>query len=122
MKNLLILCMTFFVLLLGLTFLYKNKALAANYSQVHAAHILVDTEENAKQIKSKIDNGENFRQLAKQYSKCPSGQQGGDLGFFGKGQMVQEFEDAAFATPIGQVSNPVKTQFGWHLIKVYEKK
>ncbi len=63
-----------------------------------------------------------FEDAAKEFSTCPSGQRGGDLGEFGKGQMVKEFEDAAFAAEIGHVVGPVKTQFGYHLIKVEEKK
>lgn len=94
---------------------------AETCSQVHVAHILVKSEQEAKNLKTRIDNGENFRALAKEYSLCPSGQQGGDLGFFGHGKMVQEFEDAAFSTPVGQVSQPVETEYGWHLIKVYDK-
>lgn len=89
---------------------------------VKASHILVDTKEEADLIKSKIDNGESFEMLAKKYSKCPSGENGGDLGYFQRGQMVKPFEDAAFNLPVGQVSAPLKTQFGWHIIKVYDKK
>ena len=59
--------------------------------------------------------------MAKKYSKCPSGASGGDLGYFGKGEMVPSFEAAAFKLPVGSVSEPVQTQFGWHLIKVYDK-
>lgn len=91
-------------------------------TSVRAAHILVDTEEEANMIKSRIDNGEGFTTMAKRYSKCPSGQNGGDLGYFERGQMVPEFENVAFKLPVGKVSEPVKTQFGWHLIKVYDKK
>jgi len=91
-------------------------------TSVKASHILVDTKAQADMIKSKIDNGESFESLAKQYSKCPSGENGGDLGYFERGQMVKPFEDAAFALPIGKVSNPVQTEFGWHIIKVYAKK
>ena len=91
-------------------------------TSVKASHILVDTKTQADLIKSKIDKGENFETLAKKYSKCPSSENGGDLGYFERGQMVKEFEDAAFALPVGKVSNPIKTQFGWHLIKVYDKK
>ena len=65
---------------------------------------------------------EKFEDLAKRFSKCPSREQGGDLGFFGKGMMVREFEDAAFSLPVGQVSSPIKTQFGYHLIKVTAKR
>lgn len=91
-------------------------------TSVKASHILVDTKAEADSIKSKIDNGASFESMAAKYSKCPSGKSGGDLGYFEKGQMVPAFEDAAFALPVGKVSCPVKTQFGWHLIKVYDKK
>jgi len=94
----------------------------ASVSSVRASHILVDTKAEADSIKAKIDNGESFEALAKKYSKCPSGKEGGDLGYFERGQMVKEFEDSAFSLPIGKVSDPVKTQFGWHLIKVCDKK
>lgn len=102
------------------TSLKANTQIVA-YSNVKASHILVDTEQEAQVLKARIDRGESFSELAKKYSKCPSGKEGGDLGYFEKGQMVPEFEDAAFNLPIGQTSNPVKTQFGWHLIKVYDK-
>lgn len=89
---------------------------------VHAKHILVDEEENCKEILTAIQNGEKeFEAAAKEHSTCPSGQQGGDLGTFGRGQMVAEFEQAAFDAEIGQVIGPVKTQFGYHLIQVTEK-
>lgn len=88
---------------------------------VKASHILVDTKVQADIIKSKLDNGESFEKLASEYSKCPSGKNGGDLGYFGRGQMVREFEYAAFSLPVGQVSDPVHTQFGWHIIKVYDR-
>lgn len=94
----------------------------SNYSKVKASHILVPTRTEADALKMRLDKGEDFESLAKKYSKCPSSAQGGDLGYFGKGQMVKEFETAAFALPVGQASEPVKTQFGWHLIKVYDKK
>ncbi len=84
--------------------------------KIRASHILVDTEDEAKKLKSEIDNGADFGELAKKYSKCPSGQNGGDLRYFGKGMMVKPFEDAAFALKKGEVSDPVETQFGWHLI------
>lgn len=91
------------------------------YKAVRASHILVDDENQAWALKSRITEGESFEELAKQYSKCPSKEKGGDLGYFGRGQMVPEFENAAFSTPVGDVSDPVKTRFGWHLIKVTRK-
>ena len=84
--------------------------------KVRASHILIETEEEAKKLKQEIDNGADFAELAAKYSKCPSGQNGGDLRYFGKGMMVKPFEDAAFALKKGEVSDPVQTQFGWHLI------
>lgn len=89
---------------------------------VKASHILVYSKAEADAIKAKIDKGASFEDMAKQYSKCPSGENGGDLGYFGRGQMVKEFEFAAFDLPVGQVSDPVRTEFGWHIIKVYDKK
>ena len=86
--------------------------------RVRASHILVSTKEEADKIFSELKSGKDFAELAKKYSKCPSSKNGGDLGFFGKGQMVKEFEDAAFSLKIEEVSNPVKTQFGYHIIKV----
>ena len=83
---------------------------------------MVKTRPEAIQIKKDIDNGGDFAYYAKTYSLCPSGQNGGDLGYFSRGQMVQPFEDAAFELPVGEVSEPVGTQFGWHLIKVTDKK
>jgi len=85
--------------------------------QVNARHILVETFEEIQKIKSQLDEGSLFTQLAKSHSKCPSGANGGDLGPFGRGQMVKPFEDAAFALEIGKVSEPVQTQFGYHLIQ-----
>lgn len=95
---------------------------AEEYESVHAEHILVKTAAEAQQIKKAIDDGGNFEYYASAYSLCPSGRNGGDLGYFKRGQMVKEFEKAAFSTPVGEVSNPVYTQFGWHLIKVLDKK
>lgn len=104
-----------------MVFLLTGVVSAEEYTQIHAEHILVRTAAEAQQIKRAIDNGGNFEMYAREYSLCPSARNGGDLGYFGKGQMVREFEKAAFATPVGQVSNPVYTQFGWHLIKVLDK-
>ncbi len=89
---------------------------------VKASHILVDTKDEAVELKNRIDKGESFEMLAQKYSKCPSGRSGGDLGYFKRGQMVKSFEDVAFSLPVNEVSNPVETEFGWHLIKVYDRK
>jgi len=86
-------------------------------SKVHCAHILVEKLSLAQEIKTKIANGESFANLAKQHSIDSSKKRGGDLGFFGRGTMVREFEKAAFALEKGQVSDIVKTQFGYHIIK-----
>ena len=92
-------------------------------NEVHAKHILVDTEAKANEILKKINDGElSFEDAAMQFSSCPSKQQGGDLGYFGRGAMVKEFEEAAFNTEKDQISAPVQTQFGWHLIKVIDKR
>lgn len=86
--------------------------------KVKASHILVKTEKEAKETLEKINSGGNFEDLAKKHSACPSGKKGGDLGWFGKGMMVKEFEDASFKAKDGDVVGPVKTQFGYHIIKV----
>ena len=85
-------------------------------------HILTKTKGQARAIKMRLNNGEGFKALAKQFSNCPSGKVGGDLGYFGRGQMVPEFERAAFETPKGEVSDPIQTDFGWHVIKVVDKR
>ena len=90
--------------------------------KVRASHILVQTEEEANDILKKLDEGSDFAELAQEYSLCPSKRDGGDLRYFGKGMMVKPFEDAAFDLEVGQVSAPVQTQFGWHLIKLTDKK
>ncbi|PIN75975.1 peptidylprolyl isomerase [Candidatus Woesearchaeota archaeon CG10_big_fil_rev_8_21_14_0_10_37_12] len=90
--------------------------------KVHAKHILVKTEQEASAIRFDLNQGKSFEEIAKEKSLCPSGKKGGDLGWFGRGQMVKEFESAAFSLSVGELSKPVKTQFGWHLIKVEEKK
>lgn len=85
-----------------------------------AAHILVETEEAAKEIKAELDGGADFATVAQEKSTGPSGPNGGDLGWFGKGMMVEPFEEAILAMEPGQVSDPVQTQFGWHVIKLNE--
>ena len=84
--------------------------------QVTASHILVETREQAESILPQIKSLEDFVTMAKQHSKCPSGYLGGGLGPFGAGMMVAPFEQAAFALPVGGVSHPVETQFGYHII------
>jgi parvulin-like peptidyl-prolyl isomerase len=88
--------------------------------KVHCAHILVKTEQEAKIIADQLNKGANFSKIAMEKSLCPSGKRGGDLGTFGRGKMVREFENAAFALQKGQTSQPVKTEFGWHIIKRLE--
>lgn len=83
-----------------------------------ARHILVDSKESCDDLKSKIEAGEDFAQLAKEHSKCPSGKQGGDLGEFTQGQMVPEFDQVVFPEEVGKVHGPVKTDFGYHLIEI----
>ena len=90
--------------------------------EVHARHILVETEDEAKAVKAELDKGADFAELAKKKSKDPGASDGGDLGFFTKDQMVPEFSQAAFTLEPGKVSDPVKSQFGWHIIKVEEKR
>ncbi|WP_213772041.1 peptidylprolyl isomerase [Bradyrhizobium sp. dw_78] len=90
--------------------------------EVHARHILVETEDEAKEIEKELKNGADFAELAKKKSKDPGASDGGDLGFFTKDQMVPEFSAVAFALEPGKISDPVKSQFGWHIIKVEEKR
>lgn len=109
-----------FAALFLITGLYLS-ASAEEFSTVCANHILVPTEMDAIKLKSEIKDFNDFKALAAQYSKCPSGQNGGNLGCFGRGQMVKPFEEAAFNGNVGEVSEPVKTQFGYHLIWVTKK-
>jgi peptidyl-prolyl cis-trans isomerase C len=90
--------------------------------EVHARHILVETEDEAKQVEEELKKGADFAELAKKKSKDPGASDGGDLGFFTKEQMVPEFSAVAFKLEPGQISDPVKSQFGWHVIKVEEKR
>ncbi len=85
--------------------------------KVRASHILVDKHSQALRVLEELKEGRGFGELARRYSTCPSGKRGGDLGFFGRGQMVRGFENAAFALEVGGISQPVKTQFGYHIIK-----
>ncbi|WP_322514849.1 peptidylprolyl isomerase [Rhodopseudomonas palustris] len=90
--------------------------------EVHARHILVETEDEAKAVAEELKKGADFAELAKKKSKDPGASDGGDLGFFTKDQMVPEFSAVAFALEPGKISDPVKSQFGWHIIKVEEKR
>ncbi len=87
-------------------------------AKARARHILVDTEEKCQSLKDEIAGGADFADLAKEHSSCPSGQQGGDLGEFGPGMMVKEFDEVAFTADLKSVEGPVQTQFGYHLLEV----
>jgi len=83
-----------------------------------ARHILVKTEEACLDLKKQIEEGTDFAEAAKQHSQCPSGARGGELGTFGPGQMVPEFDQAVFSGNVGELQGPIKTQFGYHLLEV----
>jgi peptidyl-prolyl cis-trans isomerase C len=87
-------------------------------STASARHILVDTEEQCLQLKERIEAGEDFADIAREYSSCPSKAQGGDLGQFGPGMMVKEFDEVVFSAGVNTLQGPVKTQFGYHLLEV----
>ena len=87
-------------------------------AQASARHILVDTEQQCQELKTAIENGADFAQVAKENSRCPSSRDGGNLGSFGRGAMVREFDEVVFSAPVGVVQGPVKTQFGYHLLEV----
>ena len=112
-----------FLSILLLCIIGINKVCAETITEVRASHILVPNIYQAEEIRKSILEGEgSFEYYAKLYSKCPSGQNGGDLGYFKRGQMVPQFEVAAFNLPVGEISKPVWTQFGWHLIKVTDRR
>ncbi len=90
--------------------------------EIRASHILVSKLDEADHIMNELKSGKDFSELARKFSSCPSSKMGGDLGFFKRGQMVKEFEDAAFALEPGQISMPIRTQFGFHIIKILEKR
>jgi peptidyl-prolyl cis-trans isomerase C len=100
--------------------LTANALNLAMANQLHCAHILVKNEAEAKAVLERIKKGEKFSSIATDVSLCPSGKKGGDLGKFGRGQMVKEFENAAFALQKGEISAIVKTKFGYHIIKRLE--
>ncbi|WHX39894.1 peptidylprolyl isomerase [Mesobacillus sp. AQ2] len=105
------------------TYFEENKESFDQKEQVKASHILVEDEATAKKVKKELDSGKDFAELAKEYSTDASNAaKGGDLGYFGKGEMAKEFEEAAFGMKVGEVSAPIKTDFGYHIIKVADKK
>jgi len=87
-------------------------------SRASARHLLVDSEAKCAELKAEIENGADFGDVAKKHSTCPSGANGGELGEFGPGQMVPEFDQVVFSAPVNTVQGPVKTQFGYHLLEV----
>ena len=100
----------------------ENRKNFITQPEIRARHILCDDEETLQQAAEEIKQGKDFAEAAREYSTCPSKEKGGDLGFFGKGKMVPEFEKAAFSLSVGEMSHLVKTSFGWHLIEVTERK
>ena len=90
-------------------------------ARARARHILVRSKEACEKLKSEIEAGADFAKIAKEHSLCPSGKSGGDLGEFGQGQMVREFDEVIFTGEIGKVHGPVKTQFGYHLIEIISR-
>lgn len=99
----------------------ENQEHFSKPESVVAGHILVEDEDQANKIKKEIEEGKSFEDAAREYSTCPSKEKGGDLGEFSRGQMVPEFEDKAFEMEEGEISEPVKTQFGYHVIKLDQK-
>jgi peptidyl-prolyl cis-trans isomerase C len=126
MKNLIKIFVAFLIMFVGISanatpsqFFNPNLEI----TEVRASHVLVKTRKEAVQIKKDIESGKiTFEQAAEQYSLCPSGQYGGDLGFFNRKQMVQQFADTAFDLKVGEISDPVGTKFGWHIIKTTAKR
>ena len=90
-------------------------------ARASARHILVSSEDQCNDLKQQIQDGADFAELAKAHSSCPSGAQGGDLGEFGRGMMVKEFDEVVFSADVGTVQGPVKTQFGYHLLEVTQR-
>lgn len=90
-------------------------------TQASARHILVDSEEQCLKLKADIEGGADFAAVAREHSSCPSSRDGGNLGAFGRGQMVREFDEVVFSAPVGVVQGPVRTQFGYHLVEVTDR-
>lgn len=92
------------------------------FFEVRASHLLVGTQKEAEECRQEILDGKTFSEVAKRVSKCPSGSQGGDLGYFTRGRMVPQFDKVAFELPVGELSDPVQTQFGWHILTVTDRR
>lgn len=125
MKNLLKIFMSIMIVFSGLNVFASGGYFNPNLDvrEVRASHVLVSTRKEALQIKKDIQSGNiTFEEAAQRYSQCPSGQRGGDLGYFNRKQMVQSFADTAFDLKIGEISDPVGTKFGWHIIKTTDKR
>jgi peptidyl-prolyl cis-trans isomerase C len=103
-------------------YLLPSSPIEKKMPSASARHILVDSEEKCNELKQLIADGKDFAELAAEHSSCPSGKQGGALGTFSPGQMVPEFDQAVFGGEVGVVQGPVKTQFGYHLLEVTERK
>jgi peptidyl-prolyl cis-trans isomerase C len=99
----------------------KQKKKGEIMPNASARHILVDSEATCNDLKTKIEGGADFADVAKEHSLCPSGKQGGALGSFGPGQMVKEFDEVVFSADVGKTHGPVQTQFGFDLIEVTER-
>lgn len=101
----------------------ENKEQLGEREEVKASHILVESEEDANEVKAKLNDGGDFAELAKEYSTDPGSKElGGELGYFGRGQMLPEFEETAFNLEVGKISEPVQTDYGYHIIKLEDKK
>ncbi len=90
-------------------------------ANANARHILVKTEAKCEELKQEIENGADFAEVAQEHSECPSGRQGGDLGWFDQGRMVPEFDTVVFGEAVGKVHGPIKTDFGYHLVEILER-
>jgi len=95
---------------------------STTFVEVRASHLLVGSQSEAAECRKNILEGKTFAEVAKNVSKCPSGAQGGDLGYFTRGRMVPQFDKVAFELPVGELSEPVQTQFGWHILTVTDRR
>jgi peptidyl-prolyl cis-trans isomerase C len=120
MKSILFICMFLFISQLNVSAVQTDESnlIRRNIMKAKARHILVGSQEECEDLKTRIEGGEDFGKVAAEHSKCPSGQQGGDLGEFSQGQMVPEFDEVVFSAEVGKVHGPVKTNFGYHLIEI----